>query len=586
MHSSWLSILIAEKETKHDLDSILTAYWRIIERPATKEADNNDGISIVDVSEPLSPRYCFSTLGKDLWHGPYSEPVPGMVPLTAETYVRKYYAEAPTGYIAKSKGQYYEDRLADPVMEAYIQQLLPSFNNIPLVALGDLDEAWQGLYINRWHNRWTRKLKRMRLREIHPDVSSESESDSSNVAEDGSEVDLSSEITQGPSELSLLKIAMDSLLSKDGSCHAALAISHLQQPIPPSLRTAILISLKALPELSNSSLDLLITLLDDDDDIFGHKSLDLSSWNLTSAQVVAIVECLPELNILDLSHNPRVVRQTIISVLTAAPQLTRLLVIGCVDIKLEDIEAIERVHLHHRCEDIIHSEVFWRFACDQYFKHESPDAVQLSVISGHRGLSMRRFSPRLILQALTDMFALLTQRFLHSERSEDFYVSGDECKLLFAQSYRPPDVPFESRALASFPYEYSSHNQQISWVIVLIWAKQPDVTLKWGIIRRTKIPDSEDDAAELLSVDEFLSSPSFAGKAKVEPAALDKWHAVWAEAQSLWKAEYFNPSDLPEAMDMVHGMEQPSKPSQGTPWNELEPPESDTESSSHRSVSS
>jgi hypothetical protein len=63
------------------------------ERYANIVTDNNNGITVVDITNPVDLAYCFVSIGGDMEAEGYAE-VPNHVPLTATQYLRAYYPES------------------------------------------------------------------------------------------------------------------------------------------------------------------------------------------------------------------------------------------------------------------------------------------------------------------------------------------------------------------------------------------------------------------------------------------------------------------------------------------------------------
>jgi hypothetical protein len=80
-------------------------------------ADNNDGITVIDVSKPGMPKYCFMFLQD-------TDYTKGMTPLTAKKYIREYYNE-----------KEYERNTDSYNMEKQIESLLESFNSKDVFSL-------------------------------------------------------------------------------------------------------------------------------------------------------------------------------------------------------------------------------------------------------------------------------------------------------------------------------------------------------------------------------------------------------------------------------------------------------------------
>ncbi|KAI0041287.1 hypothetical protein FA95DRAFT_712681 [Auriscalpium vulgare] len=86
--------------------------------------DNNDGITIIDVTDPAVPRYCFNSIG-----GP---------PLSALQYVRKYYSISDA--VLAGEAQVSEDMPPD------IVALITALNDVAMITPEMLHEAWPKEY--------------------------------------------------------------------------------------------------------------------------------------------------------------------------------------------------------------------------------------------------------------------------------------------------------------------------------------------------------------------------------------------------------------------------------------------------------
>ncbi|KAF9055233.1 hypothetical protein BDZ89DRAFT_1125007 [Hymenopellis radicata] len=92
----------------------------------SSHGDNNDGISVIDVTDPFNPHYCFVSLG-----GIEAEAeVEGWTPLTAEQYARAYY---PSG-----KQQ--------EVVETDVLSVIALLDDTKLMTIDMLAEAWPDEY--------------------------------------------------------------------------------------------------------------------------------------------------------------------------------------------------------------------------------------------------------------------------------------------------------------------------------------------------------------------------------------------------------------------------------------------------------
>ena len=100
--------------------------------------DNNDGITIIDVSKPEEPRYCFMFLHPE-------NDSTGPKPLSAEEYVRTYYNEN-----EYKENQHWQGRDQEiERMESLIQKLVTTFQaekNFKLLSQSEVETIFPTLY--------------------------------------------------------------------------------------------------------------------------------------------------------------------------------------------------------------------------------------------------------------------------------------------------------------------------------------------------------------------------------------------------------------------------------------------------------
>ncbi|KAF4619320.1 hypothetical protein D9613_004888 [Agrocybe pediades] len=103
--------------------------------------DNNDGITVLDISDPLSPSYCFVSIYGLSIHDQEaaSEDVPELVPLSAKTYVRAYYPEEET-----SSSE--ENEEVSALEERSVQGAIRSLDPYPVISLQTLHATWPDEY--------------------------------------------------------------------------------------------------------------------------------------------------------------------------------------------------------------------------------------------------------------------------------------------------------------------------------------------------------------------------------------------------------------------------------------------------------
>ena len=97
--------------------------------------DKNDGITVIDVTDPESPAYCFVSVdGLECEDG---SNIPLMTPLSATQYLRGYYPEA------KDDPNHEASRLEQSVLDT-----LRPYESVRMITIDMLTDAWPGEYSN------------------------------------------------------------------------------------------------------------------------------------------------------------------------------------------------------------------------------------------------------------------------------------------------------------------------------------------------------------------------------------------------------------------------------------------------------
>ncbi|KAF8966050.1 hypothetical protein BDZ97DRAFT_715631 [Flammula alnicola] len=98
----------------------------------TFKEDNADGITIIDVTDPEVPSYCFL-----FFHARYDSAVPLQIPVSAEQYVR-HYDPAPNGLS--------DDEGNNSAIELDVLSTIHAFASIPMISQQKIAEAWPEEY--------------------------------------------------------------------------------------------------------------------------------------------------------------------------------------------------------------------------------------------------------------------------------------------------------------------------------------------------------------------------------------------------------------------------------------------------------
>ncbi|KAJ3012894.1 UNVERIFIED_CONTAM: hypothetical protein HDU68_000978 [Siphonaria sp. JEL0065] len=100
------------------------------------DGDNNDGVTIIDITDLLKPRYCFVNIGH--LEGKFGSMVPVNLPLSKKMYVRSYYPQAEFLYSSdpdSGNGQ-------DSKVEASVLEAITGLVDYEVLSIDDLKEAW------------------------------------------------------------------------------------------------------------------------------------------------------------------------------------------------------------------------------------------------------------------------------------------------------------------------------------------------------------------------------------------------------------------------------------------------------------
>ncbi|RXW21622.1 hypothetical protein EST38_g4247 [Candolleomyces aberdarensis] len=106
--------------------------WNLDADMGSSDGANNDGITILDVTVPMNPSYCFVFLGEP----EIEDDVPGMIPLTAAQYLR-FYCPVPEGPLDVNKMHY----------ERCYLEAIANLDDMPLIPIATLAKVWPCEYV-------------------------------------------------------------------------------------------------------------------------------------------------------------------------------------------------------------------------------------------------------------------------------------------------------------------------------------------------------------------------------------------------------------------------------------------------------
>jgi hypothetical protein len=357
-------------ETKRNRTNLVSYLWRLEWEPRKevristrifspgsisdtyRHPDNNDGITIIDVTDPKNPSYCFFASAYDA----------GAPLLSATGYVRGYYPE-PT----------HEDySLADEgglgSQEESVLSTVHPFKSVPLITMQTLAEAWPAEY---------------------------------KATAPAEELARNDEQPQGLPTLSDLALgpALEQVLLTGDIDEFELIIA-----IPDKTAKMKELLRSRQHSIPDSGIPLLEKLFESE--IYGQreKLVDLSQLPLSGQQIFDIIIRQPDLDTLNLSHNERVSIDVVERLLVALPRLRRLLVLDTSIAEEDAIALLERrPELFRNVEAFIHP-AFLKAPSKARFKGAYMHISDSNYNFGTYAVSIPFFTTDQIIQGLTDYF--------------------------------------------------------------------------------------------------------------------------------------------------------------------------------------
>ena len=371
-------------------------------------SDNSDGITIIDVTDPESPAYCFVSI-----HGLQSRrdrsDIQNMTPLSAKQYVRAYHPEIEMDDSETRHQKQWE--------QSVLNTLRP-FESVPMITIDMLAEAWPGEYTPNGLNSFRLSL----------------------------ELKMSS--------------ATSSMLPSLVELTFVPALNHVLQTgetdylnpfmLLPSHVSKIKETLRAHNPISEFGFTLLSKLIPVD-----AKFIDLSHFSLNGDQLTRLLSLRDSVEVLNLSHMPQMTTDIFRQLITILPNLRRLVLLHT--IPDADILCLlsESPELFYRIDSLIHS-AFLRPLDEATF----PVAF-FHITAPDFAVSLPYFTPGQLVQALTDCFSLLGPT-----TTDDFWFISRGSPLLatYASAVREPGRSWSERIVPFIPSKaIDMRNKREGW---------------------------------------------------------------------------------------------------------------------------
>jgi hypothetical protein len=477
-------------------------------------------VTVIDVTEPESPAYCFvSVTGTES-----AKKLPLCVPLSAEDYLRAYYPlPTPTEMEDTNIQQ----------SEKYNVEAIAALDGEKMVTLEMLADAWPDEYKNN--------LDISLMRSPPP---------------------LPTPVTPTIPSLSDLAVLP--------SVKAALETGEtttLEDILwMPAKMTQIQSTLREITPFPDSGIALLMKIITQEMKS-GGPTVNLSGYALSDSQVIKIASSFKdEIKTLNLSYNEDVTVDTVRQVIMSCSLLKRLVLLGCTAITDDDVKEMltSEPKLFYKLEAFIHPFLLKD-------KASYPNAFSYIGVMGDHNMitscSLAYFSPPSIVQALTDLlpsFGTPDSRY-NGASSSCFVPLAAFC----AAKDRPSGQKWGERSVVAFPQTSLGALQGEGWAFVLYSDTYATRRNLWGFVRRmsdesedgwmppkldhmTRLdPESNVSSAdgppppfEVLDLRSFLARMAEEGRPLVPEEAIEKLEGILKKVEEVAEAHLATREDM------------------------------------------
>ncbi|KAJ7276309.1 hypothetical protein B0H12DRAFT_1005119 [Mycena haematopus] len=456
------------------------------------DGDNNDGITVFDITDPADPSYCFvSTFGLES---------AVEVPLSAEQYCRAYYP-IPEAEQADKEGV--------KETEEDVQQKIDALRNERVMKLDVLAEAWPEEYES---------------------------SAPTNLTEDLESLSLASKPVPSLVDLSL-KPAIEHGIQTGQTEELEELVWH---PGKADLMKPVLREQKPFPE---SGMPLLTKVIQHE----VGKSLDLSGFSLSEDQLVSLLTFpgIENIELLNLSHNPDVTTDVLRQILPTTPKLRRLILFGTSISDEEIYEFLEQEpKLFLSVEELVHPTFLsWQDPANY------PNGFAYVGLHSTSGLtacsaSLAVFTPATVIQSLADLLGPIATM----NQYESFGLFGTSLvpQVAFASGVRDKGQPWSERRVHCFPALSSMPFDGQGWLFAAEWPSMYyNKSSRYGFVSVVDI-HANPPKVKIYDFKGFLEEMAAEGRPPASEDAVKNLEKIFAELDAkksakLWTEEDFLP---------------------------------------------
>ncbi|KAG6890184.1 hypothetical protein C0995_010889 [Termitomyces sp. Mi166 len=467
----------------------------------SSEGDNNDGITVIDITDPRNPAYCFVFLGQ-------------MIPLTANDYIRNYYQLPKSGKL-KDSGE-------------MILSVIAALEGERLVTLQMLVEAWPEEYKESLGKQINDQSTEPELGPIAPD----------------SLVPLLSDLALKPTVEHALETGdtkdIEQLVWLPGKAEAIIGILKAHEPFPDS---GVSLLAQAFKNLNRGS-------------------IDLSAFSMSTIQIISVMANVSNVQILDLSHNPLVTGDTIRAILESIPTLKRLVLLDT-SVTDEALSSLFRDHqkLFFNLEALTHPLLL--NGRSSRFPNAFAIIVYDQMMHFVTTASIPFFTPSFIVQALTDYLrAALHVVFFNSFTSTIApQVAFSSTIRKDTETWANRTVPmvasfFRYRALSGEGWIFGLDTSVTSNSYGFIETKPDNIDTSERMTSEGPATNKElDRVKRVIDLREFLAEMESEGRPSAPPPAVEELCTILdqlkAPASDRPFASVFKLMDISEANDFI-----------------------------------
>ncbi|TFY66869.1 hypothetical protein EVG20_g4221 [Dentipellis fragilis] len=423
---------------------------------------NNDGITILDITDPSAPAYCFVSI-----HGLEAANYQGrdFVPMAAKDYCRAYLPAPAPAVLKKNK----KERRT----EANIKKTIALFDDVPLIKQSSLAEAWPAEY---------------RLEESDKDKGEDEDA----PAEEAERAPKASDDVLVTAAIAALIQGGDS-----GKIEGVL----LQRDRRNAFRTQ-LCKLRPFPD---ELAPFLAKVFREEED---NKYVDLAGSSLDTNQLCQLLPEIQAVEVLNLSKNPYINTGTLLQILPQLPNLRRLVLLGCSGIPPHDLKAIiaEKPELFDPLDAIIHSLFLSRASSLPY---NPRFAIRWVSYKNHRGnqlFTMPTFNLARIIQTLIDLLRPLT---IDDSSFELHGHNAESVEAALTGGLRRAGEPWSARTVTYVARPVAQHDLPDSyWEFSFMHSMSQN--RGWAFVHQRRLPKVIDKQANPSA--EGATSPARKGK--------------------------------------------------------------------------